>query len=180
MTQELKEYICYADGSCIDNGKPNSRGGWAYVVLEKCHKQIYFEHSGEESPTTNNRMELKAVIESLKHFSETRVRIDIHTDSLYVINGFQKKWIEKWIENDFKNASGGEIKNRDLWEELYHLVLLNEVSWTWVKGHSGVEFNEYVDKMAFRESSKNVIKKSKKPSRRSAQKKERKILIHRK
>jgi ribonuclease HI len=143
----MTKFICYADGSCFDNGLPTSRGGWAYVILSETSTSLY-EASGEESPSTNNRMELMAVIKALESLPENSI-VEVRTDSQYVINGFAKKWIDKWKADNYMLASGVERKNSDLWRILDVLYRARQVSFVWVKGHSGVFHNEYVDLMAY-------------------------------
>lgn len=130
----------YTDGACRGNPGP---GGWgALLECENYKKEI----KGSSQLTTNNIMELTAVIESLKKlkFSST---IIITTDSKYVKDGITK-WIHNWKEKDWKTANKKTVKNKDLWIALDHLVQQHVVKWEWVKGHSGHEENERADFLA--------------------------------
>tara|TARA_B100002019_G_C21204322_1_gene565804 strand:- start:272 stop:688 length:417 start_codon:yes stop_codon:yes gene_type:complete len=126
----------YTDGSCLKN--PNGPGGWAFLVLGL---EKRWEVSGGNPSTTNNRMELEAVIQTLEFLSNTNDNISIYTDSKYVINGITE-WIHNWIRKNWKN-----VKNSDLWKKLYKLND-DKVEWKWVKGHSGNIYNDRVDKLA--------------------------------
>lgn len=149
----------FTDGSCSGNPGP---GGWGVVInLSKGHRIL----SGNSIETTNNRMELQAVVETLK-LIKSKVRIgaeyvcDIHSDSAYVINAITKKWIEVWKINGWKKKDGDAIKNVDLWKDFYFIledlkatknVTINFIK---VKGHAGNTFNELVDKIARGETEK--------------------------
>ena len=117
---------------------PNGPGGWAFLSIEN---DRIWEVSGGNPSTTNNRMELEAVIQTLEFLSQKNDNISIYTDSKYVINGITT-WIHNWIRKDWKN-----IKNIDLWKKLYQLNN-NKVQWKWVKGHSGNKYNDRVDELA--------------------------------
>ena len=130
----------YTDGACSGNPGP---GGWGvYIDNNGLIKEI----SGSELETTNNRMELKAVIEALKNF-DSKVNINIFTDSKYVMDG-ANKWIINWKKNDWKNSKKEPVKNKDLWLELDNLLEICKVKWTWVKGHNGNYGNERADYLA--------------------------------
>jgi len=130
----------YTDGAC--KGNPGA-GGWG--VLLKCGPHCKELHGGEPS-TTNNRMELTAVIralEALKH----RSRVRIHTDSQYVQKGITV-WIHNWKRHGWRTADKKPVKNADLWSELDELVVNHEIEWLWVKGHAGHPENERADQLA--------------------------------
>ena len=130
----------YTDGACRGNPGP---GGWAATLELGGH---FRELSGAEAETTNNRMELTAVIralEALKRSSAVRV----HTDSEYVRKGITE-WIGNWKARQWKTADKKPVKNRDLWEQLDALTQGHDIEWRWVKGHSGVPGNERVDQLA--------------------------------
>ncbi len=130
----------YTDGACRGNPGP---GGWAATLELGAH---FRELSGAEAETTNNRMELTAVIralEALKRSSAVRV----HTDSEYVRKGITE-WIGNWKARQWKTADKKPVKNRDLWEQLDALTQGHDIEWRWVKGHSGVPGNERVDQLA--------------------------------
>lgn len=147
----------FTDGACSENPGP---GGWAAVFNtdNKC-KTI----SGHEMTTTNNRMELKAVIESYKKILTTMcdssVEFELYSDSAYVVNSINNGWIAKWQLNNWKTTRNWDVKNRDLWEEFIGLqnkakMLGISVKIIKIKGHSGNTFNELVDKLAKEESTK--------------------------
>ena len=130
----------YTDGACSGNPGP---GGWG-VFIENSGNVI--ELSGREENTTNNRMELKAVIEALKFFT-INSELTIHTDSKYVMDG-ASRWIINWKKNNWKTAQKKDVKNKDLWIELDNLLNYHDVSWVWVKGHDGIYGNERADYLA--------------------------------
>ena len=130
----------YTDGACSGNPGP---GGWGvYIDNNGEIKEI----SGSEDNTTNNRMELKAVIEALKHFT-SKTNLKLHTDSKYVMDG-SSKWIVNWKKNGWKTAQKKIVKNQDLWIELDKLINFHQVHWVWVKGHDGNFGNERADYLA--------------------------------
>lgn len=134
------KYI-YTDGSCL----MDMRGGWGIVIIDENAKQI--EYSGSESETTNNRMELKAVIEALK-LLDKKDEIIIYTDSMYVKNGLNS-WISNWILNDWKTSNKKDVKNKDLWLELYHLKnQFENLVIEWVKAHNNHTYNDRADFLA--------------------------------
>jgi ribonuclease HI len=137
----MKEVTIYTDGACSGNPGP---GGWAAVLLYNEHKK---EISGGEEHTTNNRMEMMAVIEGLKQLKEP-CRVSLYSDSAYLINGFKKKWIDKWQRNGWQTAGKKPVENRDLWEELLKLTRIHTVEWNKVAGHSGDHYNERCDELA--------------------------------
>jgi len=130
----------YTDGAC--RGNPGVGGWGALLQYQHYEKKI----SGSESYTTNNRMELTAVIEALKIIKKKSV-IHITTDSQYVKNGITQ-WVFQWRKNNWANAIKKEIKNLDLWQTLHTLTLQHDISWHWVKGHSGHIENDIADKLA--------------------------------
>ncbi len=130
----------YTDGACSGNPGP---GGWgALLVCRGTEREI----SGGEPATTNNRMELMAVISGLSALKKP-CRVTVHTDSQYVKNGMTT-WIKNWKRNGFRTASGTPVKNEDLWRELDRLSQIHEVTWKWVRGHDGHIENERVDALA--------------------------------
>jgi ribonuclease HI len=131
----------YTDGSCLGNPGP---GGWGAALLYKEHKK---EISGANNATTNNRMEMQAVVEALKIIKKESAKIIIYTDSQYVKDGINK-WIFSWKKNGWRNANRKLIKNVDLWQELDLEVSKHQIEWVWVKGHSGNHYNEIVDELA--------------------------------
>ena len=130
----------YTDGACRGNPGP---GGWAATLSLGEH---FRELSGAEAATTNNRMELTAVIEALSALKrESRVRV--FTDSEYVRRGITE-WLKAWKARDWRTADKKPVKNRDLWEQLDAVAGRHDIEWRWVKGHSGVPGNERVDALA--------------------------------
>ena len=130
----------YTDGACSGNPGP---GGWG-VFIENSGNVT--ELSGRDENTTNNRMELKAVIEALKFFTIDS-KLTIYTDSKYVMDG-ASRWIINWKKNNWKTAQKKDVKNKDLWIELDNLLNYHNVSWVWVKGHDGIYGNERADYLA--------------------------------
>jgi len=137
----MTEVTIYTDGSCSGNPGP---GGWAAILLHGTHNR---EISGSEKATTNNRMELKAVVESLRVLKKP-CRAIVHTDSAYIANAFNNGWIENWLKRGWKTASKKPVKNRDLWENLLESMELHDVSFVKVKGHSNDALNNRVDELA--------------------------------
>ena len=130
----------YTDGACSGNPGP---GGWgAYID----NAGVVTELSGREEDTTNNRMELKAVIEALNSFT-SKTNLNLYTDSKYVMDG-SSKWIENWKKNGWKTAQKKAVKNQDLWIELDKLIHFHQIHWVWVKGHDGNLGNERADYLA--------------------------------
>ena len=130
----------YTDGSCLSNP---GNGGWAAII--KMNGEIK-KISGNEKNTTNNRMELMAPINALKNINSKDL-IEIFTDSKYVKNGITE-WINKWVLNNWKTSKKEDVKNKDLWIELYKLNQSLNVKWNWVKAHAGDTLNEEVDILA--------------------------------
>ncbi len=137
---DLKKVSIYTDGAC--SGNPGA-GGWGAVLLfAGKEKRI----SGSAPDTTNNRMEMMAVIEALKSLKE-RCAVHIFTDSKYVMDGINE-WIIGWKKRGWKTAAKKPVKNEDLWRELDALVTEHDMDWTWVKGHAGDKYNEIADELA--------------------------------
>ena len=130
----------YTDGSCLKN--PGS-GGWAAII---CTDNEVKKISGSEKDTTNNRMELMATINALKEVNSEDL-IEIYTDSKYVKNGITD-WIHNWIKNNWKTSNKEDVKNKDLWVQLYDLNKNSKIKWNWVKAHAGNPLNEEVDLLA--------------------------------
>lgn len=136
-----KEVIIYTDGACSGNPGP---GGWGTILMYKDTKK---EISGGNPDTTNNIMEITAVIEGLKLLKEP-CEVQIYSDSAYVVNAFNQHWIENWIKKNWQNSKKEPVKNKELWLELYALVKQHEVKFIKVKGHSDNEFNNRCDELA--------------------------------
>ena len=139
----------YTDGAC--SGNPGI-GGWGAVILENDKEDIFL--NGGNDNTTNNQMELTAAIEALRYF-EDRQTITLITDSKYVKDGIQS-WIQNWKKNGWKTAAKKPVKNKELWIELDHLIQKHNVSWKWVRGHSGHIENERADELANEAITNNI------------------------
>jgi ribonuclease HI len=132
----------YTDGACKGNPGP---GGWGAWLRHGSHEKELF---GGERSTTNNRMELTAVIEALASLKR-RCQVIVHTDSQYVQLGITE-WLPNWIRRGWKTADRKPVKNADLWQRLQELAAKHDVEWRWVKGHSGIDGNERADELANR------------------------------
>lgn len=137
----MEEVIIYTDGACSGNPGP---GGWGSILMYKGNTK---EISGGKKDTTNNVMELTAVIEALK-LLKFKCKVSLYSDSAYVVNAFNQKWIYGWLKNGWKNASKEPVKNKELWQELYELTKIHDVTFIKVKGHSDNEYNNRCDEMA--------------------------------
>lgn len=146
----MDKVIIYTDGACSGNPGP---GGWAAVLIyNESQKEIF----GRQPNTTNNIMEITAVIEGLKALKHP-CEVMLYSDSAYVINCFTKGWIYNWMKNDWKTASKEPVKNKDLWIELYELTKVHKVHFNKVKGHADVKYNNRCDELA-RNAIKNIEK----------------------
>ncbi len=130
----------YTDGSCLNNPGP---GGWAALLRYQGKEKMFV---GGQTDTTNNQMEMTAVIEGLKALKKP-CEIELHTDSKYVMDGFQK-WLPGWKKRHWKKADKKPVLNKELWMRLEQLASSHTINWHWVKGHSGHEENERVDDAA--------------------------------
>lgn len=135
-----KSLDIYTDGAC--SGNPGA-GGWGSVLLWGDHRR---ELSGGEKDTTNNRMEMLAVICALEALKKPSV-VNLFTDSIYVLKGITE-WLPQWKKRNWRTASRQPVKNVDLWQQLEVALLPHQVKWNWVKGHSGVPENERADELA--------------------------------
>ena len=146
----MSDIIVYTDGGCSGNPGP---GGWAFVM--QAGSEV-IKVSGGEGETTNNRMELTAVIRALEEAAERSSAhahpLQVFTDSMYVKNGITS-WIQKWEKNGWRTAAKKPVKNRDLWMELRELEQRLTIGWNWVTGHAGVELNELCHAMVQQEIS---------------------------
>jgi len=136
----MKTVNIYTDGAC--RGNPGD-GGWG-VLIE--YENVSKEYFGGELNTTNNKMELKAAIEGLKALKEPCI-VNLTTDSKYVMQGITQ-WIDNWQKNNWKTANKKDVKNKNLWIELYNEKSKHQINWNWVKGHSGHRENEIADELA--------------------------------
>lgn len=142
---KLKNVEIYTDGSCSGNPGP---GGWA-AILRYMGRDL--EISGGETLTTNNRMELTAVIQGLKAL-KSKCCVTIYTDSQYVTNGINKNWAKKWRDNGWLKSDKKPALNADLWDELLNELSNHEYKFEWINGHSGHPENERCDTMAVQQS----------------------------
>lgn len=142
----MEEITIYTDGACSGNPGP---GGWGAILMYKdTKKEIY----GGKKDTTNNVMELTAVIEALK-LLKYPCSVDLYSDSAYVVNAFLQNWIINWQKNNWKTSDKKEVKNKELWQQLLELTHIHQVRFIKVKGHSDNEFNNRCDELA-----RNAIK----------------------
>jgi len=141
----MKHVEVFTDGACKGNPGP---GGWGAILRLKTDSggEHEKELSGSEPQTTNNRMELLAVISALRALKQP-CRVTIHTDSKYVIDGMTS-WIFGWQRNGWKNAAKKPVANAELWQDLIAAVRPHQIEWVWVKGHSGHAENERADRLA--------------------------------
>ena len=137
----MKKVTIYTDGACSFNPGP---GGWGAVLMYGEYKK---EISGGDKETTNNRMEITAVIQALEELN-TACEVDLYSDSAYVINTFKQDWITNWVKNNWRTADKKEVKNKDLWQKLYNLTQIHRINWFKVKGHADNEYNNRCDKLA--------------------------------
>lgn len=137
----MKKVTIYTDGACSGNPGP---GGWGAILM---YNETKKEISGANKDTTNNIMEITAVLEALKLLKE-ECDVKVYSDSAYVVNAFNQGWIYNWKKNNWKTASKDPVKNQELWEELYSLVQKHKVEFIKVKGHSDNEYNNRCDFLA--------------------------------
>lgn len=137
----MKKIEIYTDGACSNN--PGD-GGWACVLI---YNGVQKKLCGAESNTTNNRMELMAVIKAFEALKEP-CEIDLYSDSAYVVNAFLQDWITSWMMNNWKTKGKDRVKNVELWQNLVSLIKKHKVTWHKVKGHSDNEMNNLCDQLA--------------------------------
>lgn len=145
--KKLTPVVIYTDGACSGNPGP---GGWGAILMAGGKSK---ELSGGEAHTTNNRMELMAVIKALEALNRP-CHADIYSDSAYVVNAFNQNWIANWQRNNWRNSAKAEVANVDLWKMLLSLTSTHEVVFHKVKGHADNEYNNRCDQLAVMESSK--------------------------
>ena len=143
----MEEVTIYTDGACSGNPGP---GGWGSILMMGENRK---EISGGSANTTNNIMELTAVIEALKMLKRP-CKVNIYSDSAYVVNAFVQKWIYGWMKKGWKTAGNEPVKNKELWQELYELTKIHDVTFNKVKGHADNEFNNRCAELARMESAK--------------------------
>ena len=137
----MQKVTIYTDGACSGNPGP---GGWAAVLISGEYKK---EISGGCKETTNNIMELTAILEALKALKQ-ECEVELYSDSAYCVNAFNQGWIYNWIKKGWKTADGSVVKNKEIWQEIYELTKKHKVNFNKVKGHSDVELNNRCDELA--------------------------------
>ncbi len=137
----MKDIQIYTDGACLGNPGP---GGWAAVMRYNAHLR---ELSGGMSPTTNNRMEVLAAVRALEALTEP-CRVQLFTDSRYLCDAVEKRWLKGWLKNGWLTAAKKPVKNKDLWQRLLPLLEKHTVTLRWVQGHAGDPDNERCDLLA--------------------------------
>ncbi len=136
----MKNIQIYTDGAC--SGNPGI-GGWGAILMYNNVKKEIFDG---DLDTTNNKMELTAVIKSLESLKE-KCEVDLYTDSKYVKDGITQ-WIYSWKKNNWKNSKKEDVKNKELWQKLDVLSKIHKINWFWVKGHDDTELNNRADELA--------------------------------
>ncbi len=137
----MENVVIYTDGACSGNPGP---GGWGAILMYGEHKK---EISGGEKNTTNNIMEITAVIQALR-LLKFKCNVKIYSDSAYVVNAFKNGWIYNWMKNGWRTSNKESVKNKELWIELYDFTKVHEIEFIKVKGHSDNEFNNRCDELA--------------------------------
>ncbi len=135
------DIILYTDGACSGNPGP---GGWAAVLLWGERRK---EISGFAPSTTNNRMELTALLEGLRAL-KTPCTVQVHSDSTYVVNAFRQGWLTRWQKNGWRTSQGGSVENQDLWQAIMQAKEPHDVQFHWVKGHARSQENNRCDELA--------------------------------
>lgn len=141
----MKEIVIYTDGGCRDNGAKENIGAIGIVLIYP-KKDYMKEYHEAYKNTTNNKMELLAVIEGLKMLKEP-CKVVIHSDSAYVVNAFNQNWIDNWRQKGWTRGKSGELKNKELWKELYELIKIHDVEFKKVKGHADNQYNNRCDEL---------------------------------
>ena len=143
MSTTSPQVKIYTDGSCSPNP---GVGGWA-AILKMPARDYQKEISGSENNTTNNRMELLAAMKALQALKMPCI-VNLYTDSSYLRNAFEKKWLQQWQRNGWKTRKQQKVLNQDLWQELLRLDGIHQIHWHWIRGHSGQPENEHCDRLA--------------------------------
>lgn len=145
----MDKVILYTDGACSGNPGP---GGYCAILKYGKHEKII---SGANKDTTNNQMELSAVIFGLKALTRS-CKVTVVSDSKYVCDAINKGWLENWHKKNWKKSDGKPVLNPQLWQQLYQLLKVHEVTFEWIKGHAGHPYNEMCDKIAVDEYKKLI------------------------
>ena len=146
----MKKVNIYTDGAC--KGNPG-RGGWGTILVYGAHEK---ELSGGEVMTTNNRMELMAVISGLEALREP-CEVTLTSDSTYVINSITKKWLDGWEKKNWVKSGNTPVPNADLWKRLIEAMKPHTIEWVWVRGHNGHPYNERCDRLAVAAAERAVV-----------------------
>ncbi len=144
---ELTNVTIYTDGACSGNPGP---GGWGCILIAG---RVEKEMSGGAALTTNNRMELMAVIQGLTALTRP-CKVTVYSDSAYVVNAFEQHWLDNWIRNGWVNSAKAEVANKDLWQELLRLCGIHKIEFVKVKGHADNEYNNRCDALAVKAAAK--------------------------
>ena len=147
----MKQVIIYTDGAC--SGTPGP-GGWGAILMYKDKK---LEISGYEGHTTNNRMELMAPIEALSRLKEP-CQVQVYSDSAYLVNAFQKHWLDSWQRKNWIKSDKKPVENQDLWKELLKYTCIHSIQWIKVKGHADNPYNNRCDALATGEIKQHSIR----------------------
>lgn len=137
--------VIYCDGACSGNQFTRNKGGWGAVLK---YRDRVREISGGETDTSNQRMELTACISALELLKTKDLRVEVYSDSAYLVNCIRQGWYRKWLQNGWKNAAKKPVDNRDLWERLISLLAEYQVTFHKVQGHAGDRLNERADALA--------------------------------
>lgn len=146
----MKEIVIFTDGSCLGNP---GRGGWGAILRYGAKEE---EISGGFALTTNNRMEIMAALASLERLTES-CQVSLYTDSQYLHNAVEKKWLAGWLRNGWKTADKKPVKNKDLWQRLSAQLQRHNVIFHWIRGHNGNSENERCDQLARTWSSRHDL-----------------------
>ena len=147
----MKQVIIYTDGACSGNPGP---GGWGAILMYRDKK---LEISGYEAHTTNNRMELMAPIQALARLKEP-CEVQVYSDSAYLVNAFEKRWLDSWQRRNWVKSDKKPVENRDLWQELLRYTAVHRIRWIKVKGHADNPYNNRCDELATGEIKQHRIK----------------------
>jgi ribonuclease HI len=145
-----KHVQAYTDGSC---NTTTGDGGWAFLIKDQGYQKTA---SGYEANTTNNRMELTAAVQALSVLGKHCI-VTLVTDSEYLKRAFTDGWVESWQKNGWRTAKRQPVKNQDLWRKLVEFARFHQITWSWVRGHTGHPANEQVDKLALEARKRGVL-----------------------
>lgn len=147
----MKQVVIYTDGACSGNPGP---GGWGAILM---YGEKKLEISGYEAHTTNNRMELMAPIQALSRLKEPCI-VRLYSDSAYLVNAFEKRWLDSWQRHNWLKSDKKPVENQDLWQELLKLAGIHRISWIKVKGHADNPYNNRCDELATGEIKQHHIR----------------------